>query len=163
MSFYIIIILILIMPGIFFFAERLFAKNRQRKRLNLAMTYDMMVLKHKLSIDYLDILKNKIIALDRSNDMLVLIDQSRGIEQELCLSLSEVETVRIIRERREEDNSIRKIFLQFTLIGNMEHHRFCFYDGKKDSIMEFTRLSRMALLWKDRVNNHIHQALQLRA
>ncbi|MCU7549194.1 hypothetical protein OCK74_08710 [Chitinophagaceae bacterium LB-8] len=154
MPLYLIIILIIGLPALYGIREIIKEKRKKRSQLSLAMSYDMLVLENKLSIEYIDILENKVIAIDRKNKKLVLIDHTEENKQELCISLLQVASSSIIEERDEQDKCIKKIFLEIKLRRHHMHHKFCFYDDSKDSVTELPSLSRRALHWRNRVNIH---------
>ena len=153
MPLYLIIMMIIGLPALYGIREIIKEKRKKRRQLSLAMAYDMFVLKNKLSIEYIDILENKVIAIDRKNKKLVLIDHTEQNKQELCISLLQVASCNIIEERDGQEKCIKKIFLEINLRPHM-YHRFCFYDDSKDSVTELPSLSRRAMHWRNRVNIH---------
>ncbi|MCU7551857.1 hypothetical protein OCK74_22245 [Chitinophagaceae bacterium LB-8] len=117
------------------------------------MAYERLVLENRLSIERLDIFKNKVIAMDRKNKKLVLIYHTDRTQQELCIPLLQVAACSIIEERDQQDQCIKKIFLNLKL-RNLIHHLFCFYDDSKDDVMEMPTLSRQAVNWSKSINIH---------
>jgi hypothetical protein len=154
MSLYIIILLVIGFPALYGISEIITGKRKKRKQRSLAMAYDKLVFEHKLSIEYIDILNDKVIAIDRKNKKLVLINHTEDTRQELCISLSQVASSRIIEERDEQDQCIKKIYLELELKRDFIRHLFCFYKEGKDSITELPSLSRKALYWENRIKTH---------
>lgn len=154
MSLYFIIILIIGLPALYGIRELIKDKHKKRKQLSLTIAYDKLVTENKLSIEYIDVLKDKVIAIDKKNKKLVLINHSMETRQELCIPLQQVASSRIIEERDHQDQCIQKIYLELKLRKHYIHHLFCFYDGSKDSVIDLPSLSRKALHWSNRVNIH---------
>jgi hypothetical protein len=142
------------LPALYGIREIIKEKRKKRRQLSLAMSYDMLVSVNKLSIEYIDILENKVIAIDRKNKKLVLIDHTEENKQELCISLLQVDSSSIIEERDEQDKCIKKVFLELKLKRCHIYHRFCFYDDRKDPVTELPSLLRRATHWRDRVQVH---------
>ncbi len=125
-------------------------KHRKKKQLDLARAYDRLVLRNKLSIEHSDVLGDSILALDRRNNKLLLVDHSGPDKREVCIPLTAIAAAKIIKERNAKGH-IRKIWLQLKK-SNGNIHRVCFFDETTDPVFGLLRFSRRALHWADRIN-----------
>lgn len=151
-----IIAIILGFSAVYAITEIIKVKRKKKKKISLAMAYDMLVLKNKLSIEQMDVLRNKVIALDRLNQKVVLIDQNVEGEQELCIPLEHIGSSGIIIERNDPHDNIKRIFLQLQHRRTGAQYSFCFFDDAHDPITELPSLSKKAWHWSNRVNIHRH-------
>jgi hypothetical protein len=149
-----IIAIILGLSAVYGITEILKGKRKKNNKISLAMAYDMLVLKNKLSIEQMDVIRNKLIALDRLNQKLVMIDQNEGSEEELCIPLQHIGSSGIMIERNDQHESIKRISLQLQHRRTGTQYSFCFYDDAHDPIIELPSLSKKAWHWSNRVNIH---------
>lgn len=126
-------------------------KHRKKKQLDLARAYDRLVLRNKLSIEHSEVLGDSILALDRRNNKLLLVDHSKTGRQEVCIPLTAIAAVKIIKERN-AGGHIKKIWLQLKN-SNGNIYRVCFFDETSDPVFGLLRFSRRALHWADRINS----------
>ena len=125
-------------------------KHRKKKQLDLAMAYDRLVLRNKLSIEHSEVLGDSILALDRRNNKLLLVDHSETGKQEVCIPLTAIAAAKISKERNDKGH-IKKIWLQVKN-SNGNIHRICFFDEATDPVFGLLRFSRRAVHWADRIN-----------
>ena len=85
MSLIYLIILILGLPTLYGIVVIIKEKLIKNKKLRLTRVYNRLILENKLSVEHLDILENKVIALDRVNKKLLFIDHTEQNKQELCI------------------------------------------------------------------------------
>jgi hypothetical protein len=139
-----------------YYLIRIFRKERVRKKkhLELGLAYDKLVKQMRFSIQHSELLNGKLIALDRRNKKLLVIDHNQIKKQEECISLLGIENCRIVEEKDGPDGCINKIFLQLKFKWNDKITRFCFYDDSYDLITEMPTLARRAKFWKDRIDLH---------
>ncbi len=152
MPMYFIILLLIGIPALYGIRQMIVHQRRRRKQLSLAMAYEKLVLDNKLSIEDIDISDNKVIALDRKNNKLVLINHSGADHQEQCIPLLQIASCNIIEERDEQEKNMEKLVLQLMNKRNNMYYSFCFYDAGLDATTRLPSLSRQALLWKNRIN-----------
>lgn len=129
-------------------------KIKKKKQLDCEYAYKRLVKQAKLSIRHLEKLDGKIIGLDTRNKKLLIIDHNKENKQEQCISLSGIETCKIVEEKYEAETLIRKIFLEFKHKWTGEIIRFCFYDNSHDLIINLPSLVRKARSWKNRIDLH---------
>jgi len=85
----------LILAGLLFlgipayYLIRIFVKEKKQKKKQrqLGLAYDRLVKQVKFSVEHSELLNGKLIALDRKNKKLLLIDHNLIEKQEECLSL----------------------------------------------------------------------------
>ena len=128
-------------------------KRQKKKQRQLGLAYDRLVKQVKFSVEHSELLNGKLIALDRKNKKLLLIDHNQTEKQEECLSLLGVESCKLI-EVKSADACIKKIFLELKYKWNNKITLFCFYDDSYDLITELPALARRAKFWKHRINLH---------
>jgi hypothetical protein len=129
-------------------------KAKQKRQLELGIAYDNMTRRHKLAIEHSDLLKGKVIALDRKNKKLLLIDHNQTSRQEEVISLLGIEACRIKEEKDAKDQCTGKIFLEMKHKWNEKITRFCFYDDAYDPLTDLPSLARRARYWKNRIDLH---------
>ncbi len=154
MSLIYLIILILGLPTLYGIVVIIKEKLIKNKKLRLTRVYNRLILENKLSVEHLDILENKVIALDRVNKKLLFIDHTEQNKQELCIPLLQIASCRIIKEKDANGIYIKRLSLELKNKKNKKIYKFCFYDASKDPISDLPTLSRQALHWKHRVNIH---------
>ena len=133
-----------------------FMKDQKKKKTwhSLAQAYERLLWEGKLSVEQSEILGKKVIALDRRNKKLLVIDHGGAKPLEQCLSLRDVAATRIVEKRDPEQGCVQQIFLELRSERSGEIIRVCFYDENHDSLAELKRLTRKALQWKTRIDVH---------
>jgi hypothetical protein len=127
---------------------------RQRRRKStqkrLAARFNRLVLQNKLVIEYSEIISGLLIALDRKNKKLLVIERSKNNRQQHCVPLTAVSTVSVARET-DQKGGIQKVFLVLKQKRSGKTVRICFFNNAFNNAAELLRLSRCALHWKSRV------------
>lgn len=141
-------------PGYYIIRSLRKQKIKKKKQQELALAYDRFIKKTRFSIHHSELLNGKLIALDRRNKKLLVIDHNRIKKQEECISLLGIESCRIIEVKQNPELNIRKIILELKYRWNNKIIRFCFYDDSYDLITELSCLARRARSWKDRIDLH---------
>src|SRR5687768_13461650 len=129
-------------------------KRQKKKQRQLGLAYERLVKQVKFSVEHSELLNGKLIALDKKNKKLLLIDYNQIEKQEECLSLLGVESCKMIEVKHSADACIKKIFLELNYKRNHKITRFCFYDDSYDLITDLPALARRARYWKHRINLH---------
>jgi hypothetical protein len=146
--------LLLIIPAFYLIRILLKEKIKKKKQRQLGFAYDRLIKRLKFSVEHLELLNGKLIALDRKKKKLLVIDHNQIEKQEECISLLGVESCKIIEVKHGPDAYIKKVFLELKYRWNNKITRFCFYDDSCDLITELPTLARKAKLWKHRIDLH---------
>jgi hypothetical protein len=142
------------LPG-YYLVRRLLKKNiKKKRRMVLRLAFDRLVEQARLSIQHSELLKGRIIALDRKNKRLVLIDHNQEEKQEECIPLLWIQSCRVIEIKYGADAATRKIVLELKHKWNNKVSHFCFYDNAYDSISKLPTLTKSAKFWKHRIDLH---------
>ncbi|MFL5740204.1 MAG: hypothetical protein ACJ75B_08300 [Flavisolibacter sp.] len=141
-------------PAYYLIRIRRKAKKKKKKHLQLCLAYDRLVKQVRFVVQHSELLKSKIIALDRRNKKLLIIDRNHREKQEECISLLGIENCRVIEIKYSSNSCIKKIFLELKSKWNNKITRFCFYDDSYDLITELPALAKSAKLWKHRIDLH---------
>jgi len=128
-------------------------QRHKKSKLALAKAYDRLVREHKLSIEQAEMMGRKVIALDRKNKKLLLIDYSEDLRQEACIFLPAIESCRILKLGESPGTCIQKIVLELKYKALDKPESFCFYDEALNNATELTSLSRRAMHWRDRIDS----------
>lgn len=128
-------------------------QRRKKKQMALAKAYDRLVREHKLSIEQAEMMGRKVIALDRKNKKLLLIDYSEGSQQEACVFLPAIDSIKTLKVGGEAGGCIQKIMLELKYKTLDKPESFCFYDEAFNNATELTSLSRRAMHWRDRIES----------
>lgn len=138
-----------------FYSLRGYAKTRrkQRKHRQMARAYEKQVLKNRVIVDHAEIIDDKVIALDRINKLLLVVNHAGRTKQEYCISLLSITSSKV-EKHLSEDGSICKITLHLYVPDRM--YSIDFFDQARDHFSELTALNRKALNWKQRVDVHRH-------
>src|SRR5690349_854464 len=98
-------------------------KRRKRNEIKLARTYEQLLLRHRLAVDHSEIISERVIALDRRSQRLLFLDLNTTDKPEMCLSLTEVAAVKVVKEEA-KDGSIQKVCLELRNKKKAIIHRF---------------------------------------
>jgi hypothetical protein len=133
---------------------RIFYKEglERKKQLNLARSYDRLVLKNKLSIEETHVTGSRIIGLDRKNKKLLLINHSSAVKQEECVALEQLDSCTMVRESDEVTACTTRLVLELKLKRNKGRLKFVFFDESEDKIMEKPSLVKRAEYWKRKID-----------
>src|SRR5688572_10521752 len=134
-------LLLLGIPAYYIICIFLKEKRQKKKQRQLGLAYERLVKQVKLSVEHMELLNGKLIALDRKNKKLLLIDHNQIEKQEECLSLLGVESCKMIEVKHGADAYIKKIFLELKYGWNNKTTLFCFYDDSYDLITELPALA----------------------
>lgn len=150
---YIITAAVLALPAGFITYKMIKEQKKKKTWLALAKAYERLLWDNKLTVEHSEILNEKVIALDRRNKKLILIDHNRLQPMELCISLGDVVATRIVETRDEMQECIKSINLE--LQSRSGHAvQFCFYNVQQDDLFSLKPLKRKALQWKTRIDVH---------
>jgi hypothetical protein len=141
-------------PG--YYLVRILRKEKitKKKQQELGLAFDRLVKQERFSIERSELLNGKLIALDRKNKKLILIDHNQPEKQEECVSLLQVESCRFIEVKHGPDACINNIFIELKYKRNDKVSRFCFYDDSYDLVTELPSLARRTKFWKHRIDLH---------
>jgi hypothetical protein len=110
-----------------------------------------LIKKHKLSIAEISLFGNRLIAMDRKMNRLILIHYKHGIVWEKCLNLHEMVFCRIAKIAHKLSGDIQKVNLELTL-RNGGIITFSFFDEKIDVIRDLPARTKRAQYWKGKFN-----------
>lgn len=125
-----------------------------------AALFNRLVLQNGLVIEYSEIIGGLLIALDRKNKKLLVIEQSKNNGQQHCVPLTRLSAALVVRETG-KSGSIQKIFLVLKQKRSGKTIRICFFNEAYSNAAELLRLSRRALHWKSRVDLYKHPDILL--
>lgn len=149
------VLLILAIPigcAVLYTARHLAKDIRQkRRRLKLADTYHRFVLQNRFIVDHSEVIGNRLMALDRKNKKLIVIDYNGKESKELCIPLLSVSATRIVEEKNEQ-GLIERIMLELKLKISHVVYSICFFDHAHDPIGGLRHMARKAQHWKNRVD-----------
>jgi hypothetical protein len=157
MSVLIISIAVLAVPAVYTTNLLIRERKRKQKERALALAYEQLVIQNRLSALQAEILNRKVIALDRKNKKVVLVDHSSGPGKELCISLRDIISSRVVEIRDKQDECLQKILLVLKHKCTDKETVFCFYEEGVNSLPELKMMYRKALQWKNRIDIHRHK------
>src|SRR5688572_25550198 len=105
-------LLLLGIPAYYIIRIFLKEKRQKKKQRQVGLAYEKLVKQVKFSVEHMELLNGKLIALDRKNKKLLIIDHNQKEKQEECLSLLGVEGCKMIEVKHGADACIKKIFLE---------------------------------------------------
>lgn len=154
--FLIILLLFLPMP-LYVLCKNAFKKTGDRKKaLGLRKTFHQLSGKHKLSIDEVEIFDSKVIALDKREGKLILIEYVDNSIRPICISLNDLESHEVVKGLDKIGGHISEIVLEF----KFKHRKpvdFTFYDSAKDNISAFSFLRDKAKYWDAKIHFHVNE------
>jgi hypothetical protein len=155
-----IITTLILLPALYFIGREMINKKRKNsKRKTLTSAYERMVFAHKLSIEDVEDLETRIIALDIRNKKLMIIDHTKPKPLELCISLPEMAAIEVCIEKDDHKKYIQKVFLELHHKRKKGCTRFCFYDDAKDRFTDLPSIARQCFYWKKRLDIHKQQVV----
>jgi hypothetical protein len=152
----IILTILLVLLGIpAFYGIRQLIKERQRKKkqITLATAYERLLLQNKLIPWRYEIMSDSVIALDRKNKKLVVVDSRKATMRQYCIPLRTIGETRIVKERN-TNGDIQKIELQLMQKRGGMVYSICFFDAAHDRVTELPHLAKQAIVWHTHVNLH---------
>ncbi len=153
-TFLIVLMLLLPIPLYFGFKALFENKHNRRNALALKVALDRVIRRNKLSISEIDTFRNRIIALDRKNNKLILAEHRNSVTWEKCLFLGELGSFTIIKEMDQLTGCIQKIVIEFNFNNDLVH--FTFYDSSNDHIRELPTRVRKATYWKNKIQHQLN-------
>lgn len=144
-----IFLLIVLITELFFYLK----KKKNNEDQNLQVHFFNLVQKNKLMIHYKDIFYNRVIGLDRKNNMLVLVDLNVSHRTHQCLHLDSIIGCSIIQSDG-KPNSNHKVFLEILHKDKADPILFCFYDETFDNKTDRICFLLKAKDWSQRLNFH---------
>jgi len=137
---------------------RIFRKESKNsiRQLELSLAFDRMIRREKLSIEHAEWLNGRVIAIDRRNRKLVIIDHRGNEKVEECISLLEVDNCRMIETRDGGEGRLKRISIELSNRGGNAVTRFCFYIDGIEMISELPARARVARFWKQRIEMYRH-------
>jgi hypothetical protein len=124
------------------------ALRMKEKQEDLAKAYEKYILSGT-KIDYSEIIRGKLVAIDLRNRKLVCLDGASG-KGNTSIDLERVSSTNI-SEVRNEKGLIKKIALQLE-IENGSAYTISFFDDAKDPLKEVNTSLRKAGWWKRRID-----------
>jgi hypothetical protein len=128
-------------------------KKQRNKALKLKRTFNRLSRKHKLSMDEVDIFNSKVIGLDKKSGKLLLFEYMNNRLRQICISLKELESHRIVKVMDKTEGYISELVMEFRL-GDQKPAYFTFYDSTKDSASAFSSLRDKAKYWDAKIHSH---------
>ena len=154
----ILIILLLLLPiPIYLGFKALFKKKHDRRNaLTLKVALDRVIKRYRLSISEIDTFGNRVIALDRKNNKLIMVELRNNVTWEKCLSLVELTSFTIIKELDQLTGCTQKVVIKLNFNHSEELEYFTFYDESNDNIHELPTRVRKAIYWKNKIQYHLN-------
>lgn len=129
--------------------------NRSKEKSRLLKSLEKARQRHNFIIDTHDLLHKKIIALDRLNRRLLLIDRSRRSEKVHIIDLREVFSCHLLNNRNTPDRHTRNISLEFIFKEMNKLALYLpFFDESHNRLHDKLRLARKAEYWEKNINLH---------
>jgi len=154
---FLIVLLILLCLLIHLGFKALFEnKHDRRNALTLKVALDRVIRRNRLLISEIDAYKNRVIALDRKNNKITLVQHRNNVTWEKCFSLRELESCNIIRETDHLTCCTQKVVMEFNFSKNGEPVYFIFYEKSDDSVHELPSRIRKASYWKNKIQHPLN-------
>ena len=151
---YVIIVslLFLVFFAVYWHFLRHYDSRRNRKVYReIGESFRRVIKRHTLLISDLDRYGNRLIAMDRSEDRLVLIVHENGVTWEKCFNLNEVMFCRIVNKTNKISGRIQKVIMELTIRNSPGVVSFSFFDDERDKIRDLSRRSKKAHYWKRKI------------
>jgi hypothetical protein len=150
-----IILSVLLLGGIVYYGIRhmTFERGQKKKQEELADAYRCLLLRHRVAVAHDEFIGNRVLAFDRKNKKLIVVDHNEAAKQELCISLLSVSETKIVEEKN-KDGFVERIFLQIKHKRSDARYRICFFDQLYDGIADLPGSARRAVMWKHRLDVH---------
>ena len=131
-------------------------KHDRRNALAIKVALERVIRRKRLLISEIDTLGNKVIALDRKNNQIILVEHRNNVTWEKCLSLGELESCNINKEMDQLTGCAQKVVMELNFNSNEELIYFTFYDKSNDSIHELPSRLRKENYWKNKIQHHLN-------
>jgi hypothetical protein len=165
-------ILVISAIGIFAIFVSIGKKNIRKRNKTLLKRLNKSGSEHELSFSSPEILKNKIIGLDRLNQTL-LIFEFENANNVICINMREVknctvekkyDSIVIGNERKAKlEPHLRSIGIKFSFKNSCEPISVSIYDSSINSIYEMQELEVKAKNWEKTLSRMISKELEVRA
>lgn len=141
---------------VFFFRKKAYDKKRERgKAIELKRAFNQLSRKHKLSIDEIEVLKSKVIGLDRKNSKFFWIDNTGKSLIQNCISINEIESHRVRKVINKIESCTNEVVMELNF-KNQKPSSFVFYDSSKDNASALPLLRDKAKYWNAKIHSHIN-------
>jgi hypothetical protein len=130
-------------------------KHDQKNALALKVALDRVIKRNRLLISEIDIFGNKVIALDRKNSKIILVEHRNNVTWEKCFSLRELESFNITKNTHPLTGCIQKVVVELNFSNNRDLVYFTFYDDSNDRIQELPSRIKKATYWKRKIQHHL--------
>lgn len=131
-------------------------KHDRRNARELKVALNRVIRRNRLVISEIDAFTNKVIAIDRKNDKLVLVEHRNNVIWEKCFSLGELKSCNISKETDHLTGCTQKVVMEFNFINSRELAYFTFYDKSNASVHELPSRIRKANYWKNKIQHHLN-------
>lgn len=131
-------------------------KHDRRNALALKVALDRVIRRNRLLISEIDTFGNKVIALDRNNNKIILVEHRNNVTWEKCLSLGKLKSCNISKETDHLTGCTQKVVMEFNFINSGELVYFTFYDKSNASVHELPSRIRKANYWKNKIQHHLN-------
>lgn len=128
-------------------------KKRKCECTTFQKAFGRLIKENKLLIHYKDVFTKKLIALDKMNEKLLLLDTNKKFKAECCVKLDKINSCDLIQLKDKFSNHLKQVSLVIVYETNKEA-RFCFYDDACDCEQEKSCLILKAQHWMQRINFH---------
>ena len=151
-----LIVMLLLLSFLLYLGFKAVFENKLDRRNSLAIkvALDRVLKRNRLSISEIDTLGNKVIALDRKHNKIILVEHRNNVTWEKCLSLGELESCNINKEMDQITGCAQKVVMELNFNSSEDLVYFTFYDKSNDSIHELPSRIRKANYWKNKIQHH---------
>ena len=145
------ILLLVISIPIYLCLKSLFEyKHPQKVYMIIKDTFTRVIKRHKLTISEINLFGNRIIAVDRKINKLVLIHYKHGIAWRKCINLHDIISCRIATITHKVSGKIQKVNLKLTFRkGGII--TFPFFDDEVDVKRDPSMRIKTALYWVGKI------------
>src|SRR5690606_15120395 len=124
---------------------------QKKKQLALANAYHNLIIQHRAIVEHSEIIGDMVVALDRRNKKLLVIDYAGKKQVENCITLLCIGDTRIVEEKNSEGNTSR-VLLELRRKRTGEAWFICVFDEKLDTIHDLSLRMKKVSYWKTRVD-----------
>ncbi|WP_217603405.1 hypothetical protein [Chitinophaga sp. GbtcB8] len=151
-----LIILVLLMPiPIYLGFRSLFAdRHHQKVYQHVKDAFQSLIKRQGLSIAEVNMLGNRLIAMDRNMNKLIFVVYKNGITRENCLNPNEIISCKIEKKSSDVSGYIRKVNLELTFRRNGVI-TFSFFDEEVDDLCDLPSRIKKAQYWKRQIQYQI--------
>ena len=127
--------------------------RKQQARLKkwaLVKNYEKLIFQYQAVIDHCELIGERIIALDRNNKKIFVVDHTGNKKESQCIPLRLINSV-TIKEETGKGGIIAKLFLVLENKHCMVYN-ICFFDRRHESAEKLPIQWRSALQWTNRIH-----------